>query len=78
MINVKDILFEICENEKVYDSNYDLVESGILDSLAFIQLFERLEEENIQIVPTRIDSDMLRTSGKITELVEEFCKNNEK
>ncbi len=78
MINVKDLLFEICENEKVYDSNYDLVESGILDSLAFIQLFERLEEENIQIVPTRIDSDMLRTSGKITELVEEFCKNNEK
>lgn len=78
MINVKDILFEICENEKVYDSNFDLVESGILDSLAFIQLFERLEEEKIQIVPTRIDSDMLRTSGKITELVEEFCKNNEK
>ncbi len=72
MIDVKEMLFEICESDKVYDSDFDLVESGILDSLAFIEFFERLEDEGIEIAPTRIDRDMLRTSGKIEELVREY------
>ncbi len=72
MIDVKEMLFEICDSDKVYDSDFDLVESGILDSLAFIELFERLEDEGIEIAPTRIDRVMLRTSGKIEELVREY------
>lgn len=77
MIKVKKILAEICESDKVYDSDFDLVESGILDSLAFIELFERLEDEGIEIAPTRIDMNMLRTSGQIEELVREY-QNTEK
>ena len=72
MIDVKELLFEICESDKVYDGDFDLVESGILDSLAFIELFEYLEEEGIEIAPTRIDRDRLRTSGQIEELVREY------
>ena len=73
MLDIKELLFEICESDKVYDSDYDLVENGILDSLAFIELFERLEDEGVEIAPTRIDRERLRTSGKIEELVREYA-----
>ena len=73
MLDIKEILFEICESDKVYDNDYDLLENGILDSLAFIELFERLEDEGIEIAPTRIDREKLRTSGKIEELVREYA-----
>jgi len=71
-MDVKKLLADICESDKVYDSDYDLVESGLLDSLAFIELFEHLEDEGIEIAPTRIDRDRLRTSGLIEELVREY------
>ena len=31
-INVRNILYEICEDELVYENNIDLVDSGLLDS----------------------------------------------
>lgn len=69
MINVCDLLFEICEDDRVYDKELDLIDSGILDSFAFIELFSMLEDYNIIIQPTRIDRSKLRTSGKIQELI---------
>ena len=47
MIDVKKLLYEICEDKRVYDDNIDLIESGLLDSYAFIELFSRLEDEGI-------------------------------
>ena len=72
MIDVYKILFEVCENECVYDPNFDLIESGILDSLAFIELFAKLEDLGIEIQPTRIDRNRLRTPGEIEKLVREY------
>lgn len=72
MINVADLLFEICEDDAVYEENIDLLESGLLDSYAFIELFSRLEDEGIDIQPTRIDRNRLRNIKEIENLIEEY------
>lgn len=71
MIDVKGLLYEICEDEKVFDDNTELIESGILDSFAFIELFSRLEEQGILIHPTRIDRSLLKTPKSIERLIRE-------
>ena len=74
MIDIKKMVYEICEDEKVYDDNIDLIDSGLLDSYAFIELFSRLEDMGIVIQPTRIDRNRLRTISGIEELVKEYIK----
>ena len=77
MIDIKELLYEICEDERVYDKEIDLIESGLLDSLAFIELFTRLEDYGIELQPTRIDRNKLRNIKGIEELIKEY-KNNQK
>ena len=77
MIDVKKILYEICEDENVYNSDFDLIESGLLDSFAMIELFARLEDEGIEIQPTRIDREKLRTPRGIEELVDIYNSKKE-
>ena len=72
MIDVRKILFEICEDEAVYSDNTELIESGILDSFAFIQLFSKLEDAGIVIQPTRISREILKTPESIERLVESY------
>lgn len=72
MIDIKKILYEITNNKKVYEEGIDLIDSGLLDSYGFIELFTKLEEENIVLYPTRIDRDKLRTVKGIEKLVEEY------
>ena len=76
MINIEDILYEICDNKNVYKKDIDLIESGLLDSYAFIELFTRLEDEGIYLQPTRIDRNKLRTVSGIKELIEEYQKEH--
>ena len=76
MINVAQILYEICNNENVFNPEFDLVESGLLDSFATIELFSALEDEGVIIQPTRIDRSMLRTPGSIQQLVNENSKRD--
>ena len=70
MIDVEKLLFEICEDPRVNEPGVDLVESGILDSYAMIELFTRLEDEGIELQPTRIDRDLLRSAAGIRTLIE--------
>ena len=77
MIDVEKLIYEICEDEKVYEPNIDLIESGLLDSYAFIELFSRLEDLGINIQPTRIDRSKLRTIKGIEELIDDYLKKNE-
>lgn len=52
--------------------NIDLLENEILDSLAFIELINELEDRfDIEIYPTQIDSNVWRSAKKIAEMVEE-------
>ena len=76
MIDVCKLLYEICEDKNVYDKNYDLIESGLLDSYAFIELFSKLEDLEISLQPTRIDREQLRTPKSIEKLISEYIKNN--
>ena len=72
MTDVKKILFEICESDEVYKEDVDLVESGLLDSFAIIELFSRLEDEGISIPITRVDRSKLSTVKGIEDLIEEY------
>jgi len=71
-INVKDLLYEICEDDSVYNDDIDLIESGLLDSYAFIELFSKLEDYGINIQPTRIDRSMLKNVKGIEQLIQNY------
>lgn len=71
MIDIKKLLYEIIEDDRIFDKDIDLVESGLLDSYAFIELFSRLEDMGINIQPTRIDRNKLRSIEGIRELIKE-------
>lgn len=74
MIDVKKLLYEIIEDDRIFDKEIDLVESGLLDSYAFIELFSRLEDMGINIQPTRIDRNKLRSVDGVEEIVKEHIK----
>ena len=71
---VINIIAEICENETIKDNlEIDLIENEILDSLAFITLISRLEEEfDIEIQPTQVKPDTWRSINSIIELVKSY------
>ena len=69
---VIDIIIEVCGDESLRENikEIDLLENDILDSLAFINLISRLEEEfNIEIQPTQVSPDTWRKVSSIVELV---------
>ncbi|MBO4628098.1 MAG: D-alanine--poly(phosphoribitol) ligase subunit 2 [Lachnospiraceae bacterium] len=72
MIDVRKILAEVCDDDAVYEEGIDLIESGLLDSLAFVELFDRLEDEGIFLQPTQIDRSRLRTPEGIEQLIAEY------
>ena len=74
MINICNLLYEICEDKNVYNKDFDLINSGLLDSYAFIELFSKLEDLGITIQPTRIDRELLRTPKSIENLIKEYLK----
>ena len=72
MIDITKILYEICEDENVYDLDFDLIENGVLDSYAYIELFSILEDNGIFLQPTRIDRELLRTPRSIQKLIDDY------
>lgn len=74
MIDVKKLLLEVCDDKRVLEEGIDLIDSGLIDSYAFIELFSRLEDYGIVIQPTRIDRNRLRTVEGIEKLIEEYKK----
>lgn len=70
-MDVNKFICEICGLDEPFDENEELIESGILDSLAIIELVSALEDEDIIIHLTRIDRNRLKTVALINELIEE-------
>ena len=70
------IISEVCDSEILKaNKNIDLLENDLIDSLAFITLIQRLEEEfNIEIQPTQETPDTWRKVDSIIELVKR-CQN---
>ena len=75
-INVSNLLYEICEDDSVYDADFDLIESEVLDSFAFIELFSKLEDLGIIIQPTRLDRSLLRTPRLIEKMINEHIEDD--
>ena len=73
---VINLIIEITDYQELRNNpNVDLIEEGIIDSLAFIELLTKLEEKfDIEIQPTQVESSVWRSIDKITEMV----KNNMK
>lgn len=71
MTDVKNLLYEICEDERVFEDDIDLEEAGILDSYATIELLARLEDEGIEIQITQIDRNLLHSAKGIEKLIAE-------
>ncbi len=76
MTDVYQLLYEICEDKRVFEPGIDLVEAGLMDSYAMIELFSYLEDQGIEIQPTRIDRNLLRTAKGIETLIQKaaLCK----
>ncbi len=70
-IDVNQILYDCCEDPRVFDDECDLIDEGILDSLAIISLFSYLEDQGIELQITRIDRNRLRTAASIKKLIAE-------
>lgn len=76
MIDIKKLLYEICEDKRVFESGIDLIDSGLLDSYAIIEFFSKMEEEGIELYPTRIDRDSLRTVENLEKLIKDYIENH--
>ena len=68
---IRNLLVRVCGTEDALDESIDLIDSGILDSLAFIELLTELDFEGISIQPTQVDRNRFRNVNSIIELVKE-------
>lgn len=73
MIDIPALLYELCEDKKVLQPDCELLESGLLDSLAMMQLFMRLEDCGVELQPTQINRADLKTPRRIALLVQKHC-----
>ena len=69
---IRNLLVRVCGTEEALDESIDLIDNGILDSLAFIELLAELDFEGISIQPTQIDRNRFRNVNSIIELVKEY------
>lgn len=70
--HIRELLVQVCGTQQVLEDGIDLLDSGLLDSLAFIDLLAELDLEGISIQPTQVDRSRFRTVEGIIELVKEF------
>lgn len=70
-MNVKKFLKDICSLDELPDDDLELIDSGILDSLALIELLSALEDEGVIIHLTQIDRQRLRTPASLQRLIDE-------
>ena len=77
---MEDRIIEIIEKITEYkelknNTDIDLLENEILDSLAFIELIEMLNEEfNIELQPTQIKPNTWRSVKSISEYIQQLKK----
>lgn len=70
---VKEILLRVCGPEAIAP-DVDLIDSGLLDSLAVIELLSALEDIGVEIQLTEIGWDAFRTVEGIVQTAERYQK----
>lgn len=65
------LLAEICDDEVVLEeTDVDLFESGLLDSIAYLDLLVEVESRfNISIAPSEVSKEEINTPAKFAEYV---------
>ncbi len=71
---VRRLLTEACGSDTVLRQGVDLLETGLLDSLAFITLLDGLEDMGVEIQPTQVEREAFRTVNGIVELCKTFAR----
>lgn len=71
--SVRALLVQVCGTQRVLLPGTDLLAEELLDSLAFIELLEGLEDLGIILQPTCIPKDRFRTVDSILALVREYA-----
>ena len=71
---VRRLLAEACGSAAALREGVDLLESGLLDSLAFITLLDGLEDMGVEIQPTQVGREAFRTAVGIVELCKTFAR----
>ena len=72
---VKQLLINACGTDEVLREGVDLLDTGLLDSLALITFLTDLEEYGIEIQPTQVDPSQFRTLDGILSLVKTYQDN---
>lgn len=73
---IVEMIIRLTEYEELrHNPDVNLIEEDILDSLAFIELIEELENEfNIEIQPTQVSNDTWEYVDNIVTMVEGLMK----
>lgn len=69
---VLEMLEEICEDEIVKeDLDINMKEEGLMDSLAFVEMLVRIEENfGLSIAPTEVAYEEIDTPNKVISYIE--------
>ena len=69
---ILELLEEICEDEGVReDLDINLKEEGLMDSLAFVEMLVRIEENfGLSIAPTEVTYEEIDTPNKVISYIE--------
>ena len=69
---ILEMLEEICEDEVVReDLDINLKEEGLMDSLAFVEMLVRIEENfGLSIAPTEVTYEEIDTPNKVISYTE--------
>ena len=69
---ILEMLEEICEDEVVKeDLDINLKEEGLMDSLAFVEMLVRIEENfGLSIAPTKVTYEEIDTPSKVISYIE--------
>ncbi|MFA5657744.1 MAG: phosphopantetheine-binding protein, partial [Oscillospiraceae bacterium] len=71
---VLKILDYVCDSAEPLKVDTELLDSGLLDSLAMIELFNELEDVGINLQPTMMDRESFRTPAAISTEIERFLE----
>lgn len=69
---VLSIIEEICEDDVIYEErDINLKEEGLMDSLAFVEMLVRIEENfGLSIAPTEVTYEEIDTPSKVISYIE--------
>jgi D-alanine--poly(phosphoribitol) ligase, subunit 2 len=69
---ILEMLEEICDDEVVReDLDINLKEEGLMDSLAFVEMLVRIEENfGLSIAPTEVTYEEIDTPNKVISYIE--------